>query len=137
MTKTPTCASGAQLPAAPVQRVLPSPRAGVLTSMDTRLMGMVVVALGGGRRRATDPVDPRVGLTRVLPVGSKVRAGDPLLRVHAANAATFFNIHGAMVYVDDAGNTTGYEDVFTKIAMCRQHYEAVGLGGGYVDQFVR
>jgi thymidine phosphorylase len=45
------------------------------------------VALGGGRRRATDPVDPRVGLTRVLPVGSKVRAGDPLLRVHAANAA--------------------------------------------------
>jgi len=78
---------GAQLPAAPVQRVLPSPRAGVLTSMDTRLMGLVVVALGGGRRRATDPVDPRVGLTRVLPVGSKVRAGDPLLRVHAANAA--------------------------------------------------
>jgi 2,4'-dihydroxyacetophenone dioxygenase len=50
---------------------------------------------------------------------------------------TFFNIHGAMVYVDDAGPPTGYEDVFTKIEMCRQHYEAVGLGGGYVDQFVR
>jgi thymidine phosphorylase len=26
-------------------------------------------------------------LTRVLPVGSKVRAGDPLLRVHAASAS--------------------------------------------------
>jgi hypothetical protein len=50
---------------------------------------------------------------------------------------TFFNIHGAMVYVDEAGRTTGYEDVFTKIAMCRAHYEAVGLGAGYVDQFVR
>jgi quercetin dioxygenase-like cupin family protein len=50
---------------------------------------------------------------------------------------TFFNIHGAMVYVDEAGRHTGYEDVFTKIAMCRKHYAAVGLGEGYVDQFVR
>ena len=50
---------------------------------------------------------------------------------------TFFNIAGAMVYVDEAGNTTGYEDVFTKISMCRRHYATVGLGEGYVDQFVR
>lgn len=50
---------------------------------------------------------------------------------------TFFNIAGAMVYVDEAGKTTGYEDVFTKIEMCRRHYVEVGLGAGYVDQFVR
>jgi 2,4'-dihydroxyacetophenone dioxygenase len=50
---------------------------------------------------------------------------------------TFFTIHGAMVYVDAAGATVGYEDVFTKIAMCRKHYAAVGLGEGFVDQFVR
>jgi 2,4'-dihydroxyacetophenone dioxygenase len=50
---------------------------------------------------------------------------------------TFFNISGAMVYVDEAGQPTGYEDVFTKIEMCRRHYEAVGLGTAYVDQFVR
>lgn len=50
---------------------------------------------------------------------------------------TLFNIHGAMVYVDGSGATTGYEDVFTKIAMCRRHYAAVGLGEGFVDQFVR
>ena len=50
---------------------------------------------------------------------------------------TLFNIAGAMVYVDADGNSTGYEDVFTKIAMCRKHYAAVGLGEGYVDQFVR
>jgi quercetin dioxygenase-like cupin family protein len=50
---------------------------------------------------------------------------------------TFFNIHGAMVYVDEAGAVTGYEDVFTKIEMCRKHYEAVGLGGPFVDQYVR
>ena len=50
---------------------------------------------------------------------------------------TLFNIHGAMVYVDEQGKTTGYEDVFTKIEMCRRHYAACGLGADYVDQFVR
>jgi AraC-like ligand binding domain. len=50
---------------------------------------------------------------------------------------TFFNISGAMVYLDDAGNQTRYEDVFSKIEMCRKHYEAVGLGADYVDQLIR
>jgi 2,4'-dihydroxyacetophenone dioxygenase len=48
-----------------------------------------------------------------------------------------FNVNGAMIYVDEKGATVGYEDVFTKIEMCRKHYEAVGLGAGYVDQFIR
>ena len=46
---------------------------------------------------------------------------------------TQFNIHGAMVYVDDQGTQTGYEDVFTKIEMCRRHYVDVGLGAAYVE----
>ena len=50
---------------------------------------------------------------------------------------TFFNVNGAMIYVDEQGRTVGYEDVHIKIDMCRAHYEKVGLGAGYVDQFVR
>ena len=50
---------------------------------------------------------------------------------------TFFNIHGAMAYVDEAGKVTGYEDVFTKIEMCRRHYEGNGLGREFIDQYVR
>ncbi len=50
---------------------------------------------------------------------------------------TFFNVNGAMVYVDEQGNTIGYEDVHTKIGLCRQHYAAVGLGADYVDRFIR
>jgi quercetin dioxygenase-like cupin family protein len=50
---------------------------------------------------------------------------------------TQFNIHGAMIYLDYQGQTTGYEDVFTKIEMCRKHYAAVGLGAEYIDQFIR
>ena len=55
----------------------------------------------------------------------------------AQEMITFFNIHGAMVYVDEAGKVTGYEDVFTKLEMCRKHYVEVGLGAAFVDQYVR
>jgi hypothetical protein len=50
---------------------------------------------------------------------------------------TFFSIAGAMIYLDDAGRQIGYEDVFSKIDMCRKHYIDVGLGERYVDQFIR
>ena len=50
---------------------------------------------------------------------------------------TLFHITGVMVYVDPWGKQTGYEDVFTKIEMCRRHYTAVGLGADFVDRFVR
>jgi thymidine phosphorylase len=77
----------AGLAVAPVQIDLAAPRDGVLAAMDTRAIGLVVVALGGGRRRAGDAVDARVGLSHVRPLGTLLRAGEPLLRVHAADAA--------------------------------------------------
>jgi len=54
-----------------------------------------------------------------------------------AEMITFFNISGCMIYLDEEHNQIGLEDVFTKIDMCRKHYEAVGLGSDYVDQFIR
>lgn len=50
---------------------------------------------------------------------------------------TLFHITGAMIYVDEKGAVTAYEDVFSKIAMCRKHYIDCGLGADYVDQFIR
>jgi quercetin dioxygenase-like cupin family protein len=50
---------------------------------------------------------------------------------------TFFNISGCMYYVDENGQHTGFEDVFTKIDMCAAHYEKVGLGRDFVRQFIR
>lgn len=50
---------------------------------------------------------------------------------------TYFQVNGVMIYVDPWGKTMGFEDVFTKIEMCRKHYEEVGLGADYVDQFIR
>ena len=71
---------------APVVVPVPAPRAGVLTAMDTRTMGMAVVELGGGRRTPTDRIDMRVGLSAVRPLGTPVAAGDALAWVHAADA---------------------------------------------------
>ncbi len=50
---------------------------------------------------------------------------------------TYFFVNGVMCYVDPYGEILGYEDVFTKIEMCRKHYDSVGLGGSFVDQFIR
>ena len=50
---------------------------------------------------------------------------------------TFFNIAGAMIYLDEDGRQNGYEDVWSKIDMCRAHYSTCGLGAGYVDRFIR
>ena len=50
---------------------------------------------------------------------------------------TMFNVNGAMIYVDENGDSVGYEDVFTKLEMCRKYYREVGLGADFVDQFVR
>jgi 2,4'-dihydroxyacetophenone dioxygenase len=50
---------------------------------------------------------------------------------------TLFNVSGAMIYVDEKGRQSGYEDVFTKIEMCRRHFRKVGLGANYVRRFIR
>jgi 2,4'-dihydroxyacetophenone dioxygenase len=50
---------------------------------------------------------------------------------------TYFQVNGVMYYVDPWGKHMGYEDVFTKIDMCRAHFAACGLGADYADQFIR
>jgi len=76
-----------RLPAAPVQRALPAPRTGWLAAIDTRALGLAVVALGGGRQRPGASIDARVGLADALPLGTAVTAGERLLTVHAASDA--------------------------------------------------
>ena len=49
---------------------------------------------------------------------------------------TLFQVNGALIYVDPQGKATGYEDVFTRVEKARAHSAKVGLGEGYVDQFI-
>jgi len=54
-----------------------------------------------------------------------------------AEMITFFQVNGAMIYVDPDGRVLGYEDVFTKIDLCRRHFSSVGLGERFIEQFIR
>ena len=47
--------------------------------------GFAVVMLGGGRTAPDQAVDPAVGLDRLLPLGTAVKKGQPIARVHAAD----------------------------------------------------
>lgn len=75
------------LPPAAVVRDVTAGHAGFVAAVDTRALGMAVVALGGGRRRGGDAIDPSVGLSNLLPIGTPVAADTPLVRVHARTQA--------------------------------------------------
>ena len=72
---------------APVQRAVAPARAGVITGVDARALGLLLVELGGGRRRAEDAIDVAVGLAAVGGVGDAVSTDRPLAVVHARTVA--------------------------------------------------
>lgn len=85
----------AYLTAAPVVKPVPAPRDGVITTMSTRDLGVAIVELGGGRRKAGDAIDMRVGFSEVQPLGTRVVAGQPLALIHAADDAAADRAIGA------------------------------------------
>jgi thymidine phosphorylase len=72
------------LPAAPIARPVYPTTAGYVRAIDTRVIGSVVVSLGGGRQRAEDSIDPSVGVAEITGVGCRVDSDAPLALIHAA-----------------------------------------------------
>jgi thymidine phosphorylase len=79
--------SARYLSPAPVIKPCNADRSGRVVGMDAREVGIAVVGLGGGRAHADDAINPSVGLSDVIDVGTQVRAGSPLCIVHAASEA--------------------------------------------------
>jgi thymidine phosphorylase len=75
------------LPRAPVVRPVFSARPGFLGAMDTRAIGLAVIGLGGGRTRADQDIDSRVGFSDFSRLGETVDAARPICFVHAADEA--------------------------------------------------
>jgi pyrimidine-nucleoside phosphorylase len=85
-----------------------SPRSGVITRVDTTEIGHAIAAIGGGRVRIEDTVDPTVGFTSELKLGDAVRAGDAIGVVYCADgaAATKAALRIQRAYqIGDAANT--------------------------------
>lgn len=70
------------LASAPIRRVVPAVP-GYVAAVDTRALGMAVVALGGGRTRPQDGIDHAVGLAELVGPGDAVGPDRPLAVVHA------------------------------------------------------
>jgi pyrimidine-nucleoside phosphorylase len=72
----------ARLPHVSDRHVVAADRAGFVSRLDAELIGRASVALGAGRDRVEDPVDPAVGIMVLAKPGDAVRAGDPILELH-------------------------------------------------------
>jgi thymidine phosphorylase len=77
------------LATAPIVKPVHADRAGAVSSIRTRDLGIAVIELGGGRRIASDKIDHRVGLTNLLGKGAAVDGETPLCMIHAADEAGF------------------------------------------------
>lgn len=62
---------------------------GVVQSMDTRAIGMAVVAMGGGRRKPSDSIDYAVGFSEFVAIGGNIDEATPLAMVHVRNETQF------------------------------------------------
>jgi pyrimidine-nucleoside phosphorylase len=70
-----------RLPATGEQDTLTAPRGGYVAQLRAELIGRAAIALGAGRNRIDDQVDPAVGIEVVATVGSRVDSGDAVLTI--------------------------------------------------------
>src|SRR5262249_6771278 len=71
-----------RMPSVRDRHIVRASRAGYVTRLDAQLIGRASVALGAGRDRVEDRVDPAVGIMVLAPLGQQVAAGDAVLEMH-------------------------------------------------------
>ncbi len=93
------------LPSAPGRHLVRATRSGYLAVLDAERVGRASVALGAGRNRIEDEVDPGVGIVLQAIPGDPVREGEPVLEIHyregARLEAALEQLEGA-IEVEDA-----------------------------------
>jgi pyrimidine-nucleoside phosphorylase len=70
-----------RLPSVKQRHLVQATRSGYVSRMDAELIGRASVALGAGRDRVDDTVDPAVGILVNVKPGAKVSAGETVLEV--------------------------------------------------------
>ncbi len=66
------------------EQVVTATETGVVSAVDTELLGYAVIELGGGRKVKEDLIDPTVGLDMLVRLGDQVEAGQPLVKLFVA-----------------------------------------------------
>lgn len=50
---------------------------------------------------------------------------------------TFFVTRGSLIYTDETGKQIGYKDVFTRLALCRRHFQEAGFESETIEHMIR
>ncbi|NAX21662.1 thymidine phosphorylase [Vibrio sp. V39_P1S14PM300] len=91
-------------------------QSGVVSAMDTRAIGMAVVAMGGGRRVATDSIDYAVGFDHFIRLGETAGADKPLAMIHARTEKQWQEAAKALkAAIKVGGEYTATPDVYRQI----------------------
>ncbi len=75
------------LPVSGTAREVLAPRAGHVTAIAALGVGRAALALGAGRKKKTDEVDPAAGVELLAKPGDRVERGDPVARLHGDRGA--------------------------------------------------
>ena len=98
----------ALLPQAEACELFEAPRRGIIARVEPRAVGEGIIALGGGRRRMEDEIDPTVGFVITAKPGDRVAKGEPLATIFAKDAAGIAagaNALGEAIEISDASPT--------------------------------
>ena len=85
------------LPAAPVRVMLPAPRSGYIQAIEAEQVGLASMRLGAGRFKKGEPIDHRTGFILQAKVGDYLKAGDPLIEIHARSQSEAASVCDALL----------------------------------------
>jgi pyrimidine-nucleoside phosphorylase len=69
------------------EHTLTASRSGIVSSIDGRGLGLAIIALGGGRKIATDPIDHSVGIEILVRIGDHLERNQPIVKIFAGTEA--------------------------------------------------
>ncbi|MBI2712617.1 MAG: thymidine phosphorylase [Bdellovibrio sp.] len=90
---------------APRQTPILADRSGHLVRTDAGIIGKILIELGGGRKKASDTVNPSVGLVFHKKTGSRVKMGETLAVIHSENDADLSEIESLFRSAIEISNT--------------------------------
>jgi len=71
-----------RLPSARMHKDVPAKGSGYVVAMNPRQIGIAAMLVGAGRQKASDQIDPAVGITMLKRIGDPVRVGEPVAVLH-------------------------------------------------------
>ena len=119
----------AYLPRAAIRTVVRAERAGIVQRVEPRVIGRAITALGGGRNKVTDTIDPAVGFLVHVRPGTAVQAGDALATILASDAAGEAAAREAIGRAVTFGDAPPKSRPLISHRVSRQGVEELGVAG--------